>query len=116
MIAEERVIGVLARGLHRREARVLGGGADAAAGVAAEAALALERLRSATALSDALEREQTRRRRSRLRIRAELDPEGVIESRAPSSHACCASTDRDHPELRRRVRHPIVATASRSAS
>jgi PAS domain S-box-containing protein len=78
MIAEERVIGVLAvasidvkRAFSAEDLTLL-------RAVTAEAALALERLRSSTALSDALGREQTVSAIT-LRIRAELDPEGVID-------------------------------------
>jgi PAS domain S-box-containing protein len=78
MIAEERVIGVLSvastdvkRAFSAEELTLL-------RAVTAEAALALERLRSSSALSDALGREQTVSAIT-LRIRAELDPEGVID-------------------------------------
>jgi PAS domain S-box-containing protein len=77
MIAEERVIGVLVvastdakRAFSSEELAVL-------QTVAAEAALALERLRSSVALSDALGREQTVAAITR-RIRAELHPDGVL--------------------------------------
>ena len=78
MIAEERVIGVLAvastdvkRAFASDELALL-------QAVAAEAALALERLRSSSALSDALGREQTVAAITG-RIRGALDPDGVLE-------------------------------------
>ena len=77
LLAEERVIGVLAvvstdakRAFSSDELTVL-------QAVAAEAALALERVRSAAALSEALDREQTVAIITR-RIRGELDPDGVV--------------------------------------
>jgi PAS domain S-box-containing protein len=77
MIAEEQVIGVLAvvstdakRAFSADELALL-------RAVTAEAALALERLRSSSALSDALDREQAVSAITR-RIRAELEPERVI--------------------------------------
>ncbi|MDX6425687.1 MAG: hypothetical protein QOD52_1092, partial [Gaiellaceae bacterium] len=77
MIAEERVIGVLAvasthakRAFSTEEIALL-------QAIAAEAALAFDRLRSATALSDALEREQRIADIVR-HIRAELDPDEVV--------------------------------------
>ncbi len=76
MIAEERVIGVLSvastdakRAFSADEIALL-------RALAAEAALALDRLRASTELSDALGREQTVSAITR-RIRGELDPEGV---------------------------------------
>ena len=77
MIAEERVIGVLAvvstnakRAFSTEELALL-------QALASEAALALDRLHSATALSDALEREQRIADIVR-HIRAELDPGEVV--------------------------------------
>jgi PAS domain S-box-containing protein len=77
MIAEERVIGVLVvastdakRAFSSDELALL-------QAVAAEGALALERVRSAAALSDALGREQKVAAITR-RIRGELDPDGVV--------------------------------------
>jgi PAS domain S-box-containing protein len=77
MIAEERVIGVLAvastdgkRAFSTEEVALL-------QAVASEAALALDRLRSASALSDALEREQRIADIVR-KVRAELDPGDVV--------------------------------------
>ncbi len=77
MIAEERVIGVLAlastdgkRAFSTEELALL-------QALASEAALALDRLRSASALSDALEREQRIADIVR-HIRAELDPSEVV--------------------------------------
>ena len=78
MIAEERVIGVLAvastdakRAFSPDELTLL-------QAIAGEAALALERVRSAAALSDALGREQTVAAITRL-VRGELDPDAVID-------------------------------------
>ena len=77
MIAEERVIGVLAvaatdakRAFSTEELALL-------QAIAAEAALALDRLRSASALSEALEREQRIADIVR-HVRAELDPDDVV--------------------------------------
>jgi PAS domain S-box-containing protein len=77
MIAEERVIGVLAiastgakRAFATEELALL-------QAIASEAALALDRLRSAAALSDALQREQRIADIVR-HVRAELDPDAVV--------------------------------------
>jgi PAS domain S-box-containing protein len=77
MIAEERVIGVLAvaateakRAFSTEELALL-------QAVSSEAALALDRLRSASALSEALEREQRIADIVR-HVRAELDPDDVV--------------------------------------
>ena len=77
MIAEERVIGVLVvastdakRAFTAQELSLL-------QAIAWEAALALERLRSASALYDALGREQAIGEIAR-RVRAEHDPEGIV--------------------------------------
>src|SRR5206468_6749681 len=77
MIAEERVVGVLVlastdgrRTFPAEELAVL-------QAVAAEAALGLERLRSATALSDTLEREQRTAQIVRA-IRAQQHPDDVV--------------------------------------
>jgi PAS domain S-box-containing protein len=77
MIAEERVVGVLVlastdakRTFPREELSLL-------QAVASEGALAFERLRSAAALSDALEREQRVAEIVR-KIRAELEPQDVV--------------------------------------
>jgi PAS domain S-box-containing protein len=77
MIAEERVVGVLAvasttakRAFGAEELSLL-------QAIASEAALALERLRSAAALSDALAREQRITDIVR-RVRTALDPEAVV--------------------------------------
>ena len=77
MIAEERVVGVLVaastvakRAFSAEELSLL-------QGIASEAALALERLRSAAALSDALEREHLIAQVVG-RIRAQLDPDAVV--------------------------------------
>jgi PAS domain S-box-containing protein len=78
MIAEERVVAVLVvastdakRAFTAEEIAIL-------QAVASEAGLALERLRSATALASALEREQRAAEIVR-RIRAELEPSRVIQ-------------------------------------
>ena len=78
MIAEERVIGVLAVASTDAKRAFLPEELTLLRAVAAEAALALERLRSSSALSDALSREQTVSAITR-RIRSELDPDGVID-------------------------------------
>jgi PAS domain S-box-containing protein len=77
MISEERVVGVLvlattdaAREFAAEELSVL-------QAVAAEAALAFERLRSAAALADALDREKRAAEIVR-RLRIELEPEAVV--------------------------------------
>jgi PAS domain S-box-containing protein len=77
MIAEERVIGVLSvastdgkRAFSAEEVALL-------QAMASEAALALDRLRSASALSDALEREQRIADIVR-EVRAQLDPDEVV--------------------------------------
>src|SRR5207302_1353352 len=77
MVAEEQVIGVLAvastdtkRAFPADELALL-------QAITAEAALALDRMRSAAALSDALEREQRIADIVR-RVRAEVDPEAVV--------------------------------------
>ena len=77
MIAEERVVGVLVfastdgkRTFPAEELALL-------QAIASEAALALERLRSAAALSDALAREQLIGEMAR-RIRAQLEPDEVV--------------------------------------
>ena len=73
MIAEGRVIGVLVVGATRGTRSFAPDELALLQAIAAEAALALERLRSAAALSDALEREQRVADIVR-RIRAQLDP------------------------------------------
>ena len=77
MIAEERVLGVLSvastdakRAFTAQELSLL-------QAIAWEAALALERLRSASALNDALGREQAIGEIAR-RVRTEHDPEGIV--------------------------------------
>ncbi|HET7450631.1 MAG TPA: GAF domain-containing protein [Gaiellaceae bacterium] len=77
MVTDERVVGVIAlattddyREFAPEELSVL-------QAVAAEAALAFERLRSAVALAEALDREKRAAEIVR-RLRAELDPEGVV--------------------------------------
>ena len=77
MIAEERVIGVLAVASTDAKRAFASDELVLLQAVAGEAALALERVRSAAALSDALAREQTVATITR-RVRGELDPDGVI--------------------------------------
>jgi PAS domain S-box-containing protein len=87
MIAEEQVIGVLVvaatdakRAFTREEVSLL-------QAVSGEAALALQRLRSAAALSDALGREQTLARIVRA-LRAQTDPDQVVRvAREELAHA-----------------------------
>ncbi len=112
MIAEERVIGVLAvvstgakRAFSADELALLGA-------VTAEAALALERLRSSSALSEALGREQTVSAITR-RIRVELEPENVMR-------VACAelatALQLDHAEVvlgARDLGRPIMAQGER---
>jgi PAS domain S-box-containing protein len=77
MIADERVVGVLVAAATESKRAFTAEELSLLQGIASEAALALERLRSAAALSDALEREQL----IALvvgRIRAQLNPDGVV--------------------------------------
>jgi PAS domain S-box-containing protein len=78
MIAEERVIGVLVVAATDAKRTFPSDELALLQTIAAEAALALERLRSAAALSDALEREQLIGEVAR-RIRAQLDAEAVLD-------------------------------------
>jgi PAS domain S-box-containing protein len=77
MIAEERVIGVLAVASTQAKRAFAADELALLQAIASEAALALDRMRSAAALSDALEREQRIADIVR-RIRAEVDPEAVV--------------------------------------
>jgi len=77
MIAEERVIGVLVFASTRAKRTFPADELALLQAIASEAALALERLRSAAALSDALAREQLVGEIVR-RIRAQLDPDAVL--------------------------------------
>jgi PAS domain S-box-containing protein len=77
MIAEERVIGVLAVAATGEKRAFASEELALLRAVTGEAALALERLRSSSALSDALGREQTVSAITR-RIRGELEPERVM--------------------------------------
>ncbi|HST14186.1 MAG TPA: GAF domain-containing protein [Gaiellaceae bacterium] len=77
MITEERVVGVLALATTDEPREFATDELSILQAVAAEAALAFERLRSAVALADALEREQRAAEIVR-RLRAELDPEAVV--------------------------------------
>jgi PAS domain S-box-containing protein len=78
MIAEERVIGVLVLATTDAKRTFPADELALLQAIASEAALALERLRSAAALSDALAREQLIGEVVR-RIRAELDPDAVLD-------------------------------------
>ncbi|HEX4527242.1 MAG TPA: GAF domain-containing protein [Gaiellaceae bacterium] len=78
MIAEERVIGVLVVASTAAKRTFPADELALLQAIASEAALALERLRSAAALADALAREQLIGEVVR-RIRAELDPDAVLE-------------------------------------
>jgi PAS domain S-box-containing protein len=77
MIAEERVVGVLVVATTREKRAFSSDEVALLQAIAAEAALALDRLRSAAALSDALEREKRIGEIVR-RVRAELDPDAVV--------------------------------------
>ena len=77
MIAEERVVGVLVLATTDEQRAFAPEELSLLQAVAAEAALAFERLRSAAALAEALEREQRAAEIVR-RLRAELDPDGVV--------------------------------------
>ncbi|HEX3806909.1 MAG TPA: GAF domain-containing protein [Gaiellaceae bacterium] len=77
MIAEERVVGVLVAASTDAKRVFTAEELALLQAIASEAALALERLRSAAALSDALAREQRAAEIVR-RIRAELDPSEVM--------------------------------------
>ena len=77
MITEERVVGVLALATTDASREFVAEELSVLQAVAAEAALAFERLRSAAALADALEREKRAAEIVR-RLRAELDPDAVV--------------------------------------
>jgi PAS domain S-box-containing protein len=77
MIAEERVIGVLVFASTEGKRTFPADELALLQAIASEAGLALERLRSAAALSDALAREQLVGEVAR-RIRAQLEPEAVL--------------------------------------
>jgi PAS domain S-box-containing protein len=77
MITEERVVGVLVLATTDVTREFLRAELSLLQAVAAEAALAFERLRNAAALAEALEREQRAAEIVR-RLRAELDPEDVV--------------------------------------
>ncbi len=78
MLAEERVIGVLVFASTDTKRTFAADELAVLQAIASEAALALERLRSEAALSDALAREQSTAQVVR-RIRAQLDPGGVLD-------------------------------------
>jgi PAS domain S-box-containing protein len=77
MITEERVAGVLVLATTDEHREFLPEELSVLQAVAAEAALAFERLRSAAALAEALDREKHAAEIVR-RLRAELDPEAVV--------------------------------------
>ena len=77
MIAEERVVGVVVVAATAEKRTFPPGELSVLQAIASEAALALERLRSRAALSDALEREQRAAEISRA-VRAELEPEAIV--------------------------------------
>ena len=77
MITEERVVGVLVLATTDEPREFVTEELSVLQAVAAEAALAFERLRSAAALADALEREKRAAEIVR-RVRAELDPDAVV--------------------------------------
>ena len=77
MITEERVVGVLVLATTDQKRAFAPEELSLLQAVAAEAAIAFERLRSALALADALEREQRAAEIVR-RLRAELDPDDVV--------------------------------------
>jgi len=77
MIAEERVIGVLVVAMTEEKHAFGHGELALLQALAAEAGLALERVRSAALLSDALGRQQSVAEVTR-RVRAQLDPDEVV--------------------------------------
>jgi PAS domain S-box-containing protein len=77
MITEERVVGVLVLAATEERRAFPAEELSLLQAVAAEAALAFERLRSAAALAEALERERRAAEIVR-RLRAELDPDEVV--------------------------------------
>ncbi|MGN6800127.1 MAG: GAF domain-containing protein [Gaiellaceae bacterium] len=77
MITEERVAGVIVLATTDEQREFAAEELSVLQAVAAEAALAFERLRSAAALAEALEREKRAAEIVR-RLRAELDPEAVV--------------------------------------
>jgi PAS domain S-box-containing protein len=78
MIAEERVIGVLIVATTTEKRAFTTDELSLLQAIASEAALALDRLRSASALADALGREQTAAEIAR-RLHAELEPKRLAE-------------------------------------
>ena len=77
MITEERVVGVLVLATTGEHREFIAAELSVLQAVAAEAAIAFERLRSAAALAEALEREKRAADIVR-RLRAELDPDSVV--------------------------------------
>jgi len=77
MITEERVVGVLVLATTGEHREFIAAELSVLQAVAAEAAIAFERLRSAAALAEALEREKRAAEIVR-RLRAELDPDSVV--------------------------------------
>ena len=103
MIAEERVVGVLVLATTDEKRAFAAEELSLLQAVAAEAALAFERLRSGAALAEALEREQRAAEIVR-RLRAELDPDGVVRvARDELGNALCARRDHDRRLGRRRA-------------
>ncbi len=92
MLAEERVIGVLIFASTDTKRTFAADELAVLQAIASEAALALERLRSEAALSDALAREQLTAQVVR-RVRAQLDPGAVVDvARAELARALDLST------------------------
>jgi PAS domain S-box-containing protein len=79
MVSERRVLGVLAFGPTREKRAFADEELAVTHALAAEGALALERVRSASALGEALERERLLARISR-RVRSELDVQALMEA------------------------------------
>ncbi|HZT90742.1 MAG TPA: GAF domain-containing protein [Gaiellaceae bacterium] len=77
MIADERVVGVLAVATTDEKRAFSPEDVGVLQALAGEAALAVDRLRSAAALSDALDREQAVAEIAR-RVRGELDPDEIL--------------------------------------
>jgi PAS domain S-box-containing protein len=108
MISEERVVGVLVLATTDVHREFVAEELSVLQAVAAEAAIAFERLRSASALAEALEREQRAAEIVR-RLRAELEPDEVVrvaraeltEALALDSIAIDASGEHARVDVRR---------------
>ena len=100
MITEERVVGVLVLATTDEKRDVRAEELSVLQAVAAEAAIAFERLRSAAALAEALERERRAAEIVR-RLRAELDPDDVVRV-AREELADDPRARLDHDRCRRR--------------